>query len=409
MLESSSNKDFDNFPNENNNKNNILNLLEEANLERDNALRTLINFQNEHKSFNEEYNTIKNNYSSMEQNMNESKMKYNIMEKKLSENIDQLLEMERKLSRANNRNDMLSRENVLLREQLSYYENAFNDMKQRKQNEINELKNHIEELKDENEKINNEKNILQNELNEIKFKLKLLQQENEIAISDKEHMKQMLDENINKRKGWEEKINSVDNLINLYKKTNDELNIEIEKIKQEKIIEKEESNNAIKNFENTLREKDEMFEKIKEKIKNEYELKLNEQIDENENIRSKYVEYKIERDKYYGDLNILQDEYEKLKNDCAQQMLAMQNAAKEMDDDYQNKINILNDKIKFILNQNNELKIQNNELNMQLSNIFGKNNFDEKLIKNGEELYKELIKIKEENEQLKKALESSKN
>ena len=173
-------------------------------------------------------------------------------------------------------------------------------------------------------------------------------------------------------------------------------------------LEKDEKNKIIKEFENTLKEKDNMYETMLNNIKNEYQQRINEQIDENENMKSKYVAFKIERDKYFGEFNILKDEYEKMKNEFRQENINMLNIQKQMDDDYQRKINILNDKSKYIMAQNNELKNENNDLKMQITNILGKNNFDEKLAKNGEELYKELIMIKKENEELKKQLENYK-
>ena len=157
-----------------------------------------------------------------------------------------------------------------------------------------------------------------------------------------------------------------------------------------------------------MKKKDDTFRTMLENIKNEHEQKINEKIDENENIKNKYVAFKIERDKYFGEFNILKDEYERMKYDFQQQILIMKDTLKEMDDDYKRKINILNENIKFARNQNNQLKNENNDLNIQLRNIKGINNFDEKLVQNGEELYKELIKIKKENEELKKELDKFK-
>ena len=338
-----------------------------------------------------------------------TKKKNDILEKKLNESINQLLSNERQLIISNNKNEMLSKENYLLKDQISYFETAFEDIKQRKQNEINELKRNLEELNEDKEELTKEKNLLQNELSELKLKMKLLEQENEIIKTDNEHMKQILDENSNKIKISDEKINSIDNLINLYKNTNNDLNREIEKIKQEKKIEKEENNKKIKDFENTLKEKDNMLEKIIEEIKNEYEQKINEQIEENENIRSKYVEFKIERDKYFGDLNILNDEYEKLKDEFQSQQMRAQNIKDEIEEDYKKKLNRLNDKIRLIDMKNSELDRENNELKIKMKNIFGQKYKDEKLVENGEDIYQEMLILKKENEKLQKKIEELEN
>ena len=79
-----------------------------------------------------------------------------------------------------------------------------------------------------------------------------------------------------------------------------------------------------------------------------------------------------------------------------------------MEDYYQSNINKLNDNLNFLSNQNNELKNENNILKLKVNSMMGKNDFDEKLLQNGDELYKELITIKNENEELKKELEKFK-
>jgi chromosome segregation ATPase len=344
---------------------------------------------------------MKNNFSTINQNMNETQQKYEVLEKKFKESLDELLLYERKLSNANNKAEMLSKENELLKNQLSYFENTFSDMKKRKQNEINELKKSIEELNDEKEDLNRENNTLKTELRETKLKLDLLKKENDKIRIDNEHINQILDEKSSKIRISDEKINQIDNLINVYKKTNEDLSYEIEKINREKKLEKEESNKLIKEFENTLKKKNDEFDKTINQKKEEYNQRLSELIDENENIRSKCVGFKIERDKYFGDLNILNEEYEKLKNEFQLQDIRMQNFQKELDDEYSKKINHLNDVLRLTKNKNQELIEENNKLNIEIRNITGKNLTNEKLALNGEEMYKELIQLKKENEELR--------
>ena len=160
---------------------------------------------------------------------------------------------------------------------------------------------------------------------------------------------------------------------------------------------------------NSLKEKDNMLEKIIEEIKNEYEQKINEQIEENENIRSKYVEFKIERDKYFGDLNILNDEYEKLKDEFQSQQMRAQNIKDEIEEEYKKKLNRLNDKIRLIDMKNSELDRENNELKIKMKNFFGEKYKDEKLVENGENIYQEINILKKENEKLQKKIEELEN
>ena len=85
----------------------------------------------------------------MQQNILETENKYKVIEKKLSENIDNLLETERKLNSVKNKNEMLLKENSLIKNQLSYFENALNNMKRRKQEENDELRKELNEIKED--------------------------------------------------------------------------------------------------------------------------------------------------------------------------------------------------------------------------------------------------------------------
>ena len=332
------------------------------------------------------------NNKAMEDRFFETQNKYRIVEKKLLENIEDLLNTEKKLNDAYNRNDILSKENSLIKNQLSYFENAFNNMKKRKQEENEELKKELDEVNEEKNEINKEKDNLKMELNEIKSKYKFLQQENDIIKTEIENMKNIIRENEDKVKISDEKINSIDNIINTYKKTNDDLLFELEKLKQEKKLEKEQSNKIISEFEFTLKEKDSIYENELEKRRIQFEQNLNEQIEENENLNSKLLEYKMDRDKYKGDLEIANDEKERLKNENNEQKIKFNQILNNNDEYYQNQINILNQRLRAKMQENN------NELN----NSDNFNNItNQKLAKNGEEVFNELIKLKKENEQLK--------
>jgi len=396
MLEINNNS-FNNIQNDLNNQNDLLSLIEQENFERNQAINTLNNFRNKYQNENEDYLTLKD----MQQNLYETENKYKIIENKLSENINNLLNTERQLSAANNKNEMLLKENTLIKNQLSQFENVFNNMKKRKQEENDELRKELEEINEEKDELNTEKNNLKFELNEIKSKYKFLQQENDIIKSESENMKRIIRENSDKVKISDEKINSIDNLINLYKKNNEDLNFEIEKLKLEKKAEKEESNRNISEFEITLKEKDEIFEKELEKKRMEYEQNLNEQIEENENLKSKVLEYKMERDKYKGDYEIANDE----KKNCLEQIEELKMKFNQM----------LKENEQYYLNQINQIKQRDRVKIVEENNLFNsdssfKNNniTNEKLAKNGEEMYIELIKLQKENEELKKENEELK-
>ena len=357
-------------------------------------------FYNQHKKESEDFQNIKENYSIMEKNLYETQKKYKVIENKLSESIDDLLKNERKLNDINNKNEVLSKENALIKNQLNYFENAFNNMKRRKEEENNELKKELEEIKEEKEELDKENSNLKSELNEIKSKNRFLQQENDIIKSENENMKKILKEKNDKVKISDEKINSKDNLINLYKKSNEDLNLELDRIKLSRKAEKEESNKIIEEFGKTLKEKDQIFENKTEKLKNKYEQDLNEQIEANESLKIQFIENKMEKDKYKSELDIALEENKSLQNQVEEQKINFNAILKEQEEFYMKQINSLNQRLRANIAERME---ENNELNND--NMINDNITNVKLAKKGEEIANELRKeneeLKYENEKLK--------
>ena len=393
-------KNFNNIETEFNNQNNLLSLLEKANYEKDQAINTLNNYQSKYRQEIQDYNNIKESYSSMEHNLFEIQQKNKIFENKLSQNIDNLLETERKLNSEKNKNEILLKENSIIKNQLSYFENAFNNMKRRKNEENEELKKELEEIKEEKDELKTEQNNLILELNELKTKNKFLTQENNIIKDEAENLKKILNENSEKVKISDEKINSIDNMINLYKTNNDDLKMEIERIKLAKKLEKEESNKLIQDFQKTLKERDAMFESESEKIKKNYEQELNTQLEENQNLQAEIIGLNMEIKNYKGERDLAIEENKKLSEQIEEQKIKMMQMMKATEDNYMRQIYNLKQRLRINMMQKLD-ENENNELNNE-NNIDDKNIFNEKLAKNGEEVYKELLELKKENEKLKR-------
>ena len=112
---------LNNFNNNINVGNNCLSLLEKAKFERDHAINALNNYYNKYQKESEDLRNIKENYSSMEQNLYETQEKYKVIENKLTENIEELLQTERKLNSVNNKNEVLMKENTIIKNHLLYF------------------------------------------------------------------------------------------------------------------------------------------------------------------------------------------------------------------------------------------------------------------------------------------------
>ena len=116
-------------------------------------------------------------------------------------------------------------------------------------------------------------------------------------------------------------------------------------------------------------------------------------MEEKENIKSQSIEYKMERDKYKVDLDIASEENKNLSNIIEEQNMKFNEILKEKDEYYKNQINKLNQRLRAKMGENMELNSDENFINDNITN--------QKLAKNGEGIYSELLKLKKENEELK--------
>ena len=105
----------------------------------------------------------------------------------------------------------------------------------------------------------------------------------------------------------------------------------------------------------------------------------------------------MERDKYKGELDMALDENKSLSNQINEQNFKFNEMLKEREEYYMRQINNLNQRLRSNIAQKIE---ENNEFNDE-NNYLNNNIINEKLAKNGEEIYNELIKLKKENEELK--------
>ena len=95
-----------------------------------------------------------------------------------------------------------------------------------------------------------------------------------------------------------------------------------------------------------LKEKDLVFQNEAEKLKNKYQQDLEEQLEENENLKFKYTEFKMERDKYKGELDMALDENKSLSNQINEQNFKFNEMLKEREEYYMKQINNLNQRLR---------------------------------------------------------------
>ena len=347
--------------------------------------------------------------STIESELINTNSKFSFSEQKLHENIQTLFSTEKKLTEITNQKNFLERNNSFLENQLTQYKSIYLDYKSRSENEMNKLKENYEEIKKEKEELEKINSSLKLDLNKIIFKCKLLSQENENLKNDNDHLIKILEETNRIVKTSEIKSLSIDNTINEYKKQISELNLEIEKLKLEIKLQKE---NNIK-FKDFFSEKinicDQNFEQALNDIRIKLHKKVEDKINEYNELKAEFLNAKIERDKYYGEYNILNQDYQETKKIFQQQYLDIQKEKQEKEIEMSREIGYSNDKLNALLSENKNIKIKISKLENKNKELEQEKNVRDKLEIKNKEINEEIAKIKEEKEELEKENEKLKN
>ena len=263
-------------------------------------------------------------------------------------------------------------------------------------------------------------NIHQKEKNELLFKISSLENAlDRIKISFNDQLKSIQKEQTKNDKNYISKISQIKNGLNLkYKNMENEKDLQINLLKEELDKEKKEKNELSQIFErlkkeyqilqdNSARNIDDInnelnlikseydefrheTDKIIDKLKTEYENKINTIREENENQKTDMnIKHKLELDninntinsKYEQSMQELKNENSKLKQDntiLIQKINEIENYLEKMhieynkaSNEYNNATNDLNTEIEQKINENSELNRKNKELNENLEKIYG--------------------------------------
>jgi hypothetical protein len=250
---------------------------------------------------------------------------------------------------------------------------------------------------------------MKSELNKYLFKNKLLSQENETLKNDNDNLIKILEEHNHIVKTAEAKSLSLDNTINVYKKQISELNLEIEKLKLELKMQKEHNSKFKEFFTEKISISDNNFELALNEIRINFHKKIENKINEYNKLKAEFLNAKIERDKYQGEYNILNKDYEDTKIIFQEQLLNIKKEKEETLIEMNREIGHLNDKLNALISQNNIMKKKLNELESKNNELEEEKNLKEKLEIKNKEINEEVVKIKQENEYLIKENEELKN
>ena len=387
---------------ENISKTNIISFMEKLKLERDNAVSNYSNLKMDYNNLKKEFDESYTKLNALETELININSKFSFSEQKLHENIEKLFSTEKKLSQITNQKDSLQRNNVFLENQLTQYKSIYLDYKSRSEKEINILRNYLDETQKEKEELQKLDSSLKSDLNKILFKYKLLSQENENLKNDNDHLIKILEESNQIVKTSEAKSLSIDNTINEYKKQISDLILEIEKLKLELKLQKEYNIKFKDFFSEKISICNQNFEEALNEIRLNMHKKVEDKISENNILKADFLNAKIERDKYYGEYTILNQDYKDTKELLQKQFLDIQKSKQEMESEMTKEIGFLNDKLQALLSQNNILKTKNAKLESSNKELEQEKIVREKLQMKNKEINDEIGKIKQENEDLER-------
>ena len=413
MNESSFNEninDNNNIPkNEpNNNITSALSLMEKLNFDLNKAVNNYTNLKIEYNDLKKKFEESESKNSTLEIELKNTTSKFSFCEQKLHDNIQTLFTTEKKLTEMTNENIYFKKNNSFLEGQLSKYKSIYLDYKSRSDKEMNLIKADLDEIRNEKDELIKNNRALKSELNKTIFKCKLISQENETLKNDNDHLIKIVEETNKLIKTSETKTLSFDNTVNEYKKQISNLNLEIEKLKLEIKLQKEYNLKFKDFFSEKITICDQNFESALNEIRINLHKKVEDKIYEYNELKTEFLNAKIERDKYYGEYTVLNHDYEENKKQFQIQYLDIQKQKKEKENELSREVGYLNDKIQALLSDNNILKSKVSTLENKNKELEQEKNIRDKLEIKNKEINEEVGKIKQEKEDLEKENEELK-
>ena len=387
---------------ENINKADIISFLEKLKLERDSAVADYSNLKMDFNNLKKDYEESQMKLKALEKELINANSKFSFSEQKLHDNFQNLSSTEKKLSQITIQKDSLQRNIDFLEKQLSQYKSTYLDYKSRSEKEINILRADLEEIQKEKEELHKLILSTKSDLNKTIFKLKLLSQENETLKSDNDHLIKILEESNQIVKTSEAKSLSIDNTINEYKKQISELILENDKLKLEIQLQKEYNNKSKDFFTEKISICDQNFEEALNNIRIKMHKKVEDKIREYNELNAQFLNAKIDRDKYFGDYTMLNQDYNNTKEMFQQQLLDIQKEKQIKENEMTKEIGHLNDKLQALFAENKILKTKNDKLENSIKELEQEKNMREKLEIKNKEINEEIAKIKQDNEDLER-------
>ena len=387
---------------DNNNKN------MNSNMEIGKMINTMKNFNdilNKEKMENKEKADLEDIINKMKNENGNFKNKLNNLQNTLKQEMDKMAKLENDLNLKEDTINRLEIDNKNFKNEINQYKGDYESLERRARNDIENYTNELKEIRTYLDDYKNKNKRFEEQNSNYKYENARLKQENESLKFDRDNLTKIIEDSNMVVKNAEEKEKYVDNVIKSYKKKEDEIKLEKEKLNMKLKMKENQINKINADYGILIKEKINSYELLNNITKNNYEDIIKNKDNEIKELKTSILSYKIEKDKYLYDYNLIKSEYDKIyqqfqteNDDYIKKYGEVQNKLNTVSSEYIGTINDLK-VIKMNLEEENKImKSENNEYKINEKKY-------EKKIKYLEKTENEL---KMENNELKKNIDSYK-
>ena len=379
-----------------------------SNMEIGKMINTMKNFNdilNKEKMENKEKADLEDIINKMKNENGNFKNKLNNLQNTLKQEMDKMAKLENDLNLKEDIINRLEIDNKNFKSEINQYKGDYESLERRARNDIENYTNELKEIRTYLDDYKNKNKRFEEQNSNYKYENARLKQENESLKFDRDNLTKIIEDSNMVVKNAEEKEKYVDNVIKSYKKKEDEIKLEKEKLNMKLKMKENQINKINADYGILIKEKINSYELLNSITKNNYEDIIKNKDNEIKELKTSILSYKIEKDKYLYDYNLIKSEYDKIyqqfqteNDDYIKKYGEVQNKLNTVSSEYIGTINDLK-VIKMNLEEENKImKSENNEYKINEKKY-------EKKIKYLEKTENEL---KMENNELKKNIDSYK-
>lgn len=401
------------IPNNNNNnfypfftqqQDQFITLIENANFERDKIQNDYHQLKLQYDTLKQQHSTLSSRMTAMKTEIDQSRSIKTLYEKKMNMNMDKMIKLEKEKAASIVNASRLEHENNLLNQQLQDFKVIYEELEKRKNNEIDNLTESITKLRQDHEMLKSLKNENQIQIQDLLFETASLKQELDMVKVDRDKLTKIIEDAEMAVKTIEEKEKSFESTIKSYQQQIKDIKLEKEKINVKLNLQLELLAKNQKDFNTSINLKNEQFNKAITDLKEKYENIIQDKLEDINISKSECISMKIERDKYFTEQKILQNEIDKMIETFKEENQKNMELLKETEEK-NNRIQIrFQEKIKMLTEHNEQLEKENQLLNERLNNLeeeeSKRKDLYGRLSRNESETHVEIAKIQKKAEDL---------